>query len=177
MKLNIGSGGLNLEGYINVDVNPDMKPDLVHDISHQVLPYEDGSIEEVLLVHTLEHIEREFHNFVLYEINRVLQLQGRFVAAFPEFVICSKLLIDNYKGEKQSWERQIFGRSTNSHEHHRCAMITDDFVMQLIEFGFHDIKAKSEITQAHNMFVSARKAYSLGTRETILRKELALDVK
>tara|TARA_B100001109_G_scaffold254368_1_gene253897 strand:- start:771 stop:1331 length:561 start_codon:yes stop_codon:yes gene_type:complete len=56
MKLNLGSGSKILDGYINVDKYDYYKPDIIHDLEVFPYPFEDNSIEEILLSHVLEHI-------------------------------------------------------------------------------------------------------------------------
>ena len=60
LKLNLGSGSNKIDGFINIDLNPDNKPDLVANIL-EPLPYNDGSIDEIVLFHTIEHIQKRLH--------------------------------------------------------------------------------------------------------------------
>ncbi len=56
MKLNLGSGSKILDGYINVDKYDYYKPDIVHDLENFPYPFDDNSVDEILLTHVLEHI-------------------------------------------------------------------------------------------------------------------------
>ena len=56
MKLNLGSGSKILDGYTNVDKYDYYKPDIVHDLEIFPYPFEDNSVDEILLSHVLEHI-------------------------------------------------------------------------------------------------------------------------
>lgn len=56
MKLNIGSGGKKLEGYVNVDAEPMTEPDVVCNIGHDRWPFDDDSVDEVVAEHILEHL-------------------------------------------------------------------------------------------------------------------------
>lgn len=56
MKLNIGCGNRKLEGFVNVDYNPAVGPDVVCDVSRG-LPFADGSVDEVFMSHSLEHVD------------------------------------------------------------------------------------------------------------------------
>jgi len=55
IKLNIGSGKKNEEGFINIDRN---KPaDIIYDLNKFPWPIKDSSISEVRMWHLLEHLD------------------------------------------------------------------------------------------------------------------------
>ena len=58
-RLNLGCGTRKREGYLNVDKMAQCAPDLVLDIEQVPWPWPDNSVEDVLLIHVLEHVGRE----------------------------------------------------------------------------------------------------------------------
>ena len=56
MKLNLGCGSKILDGYTNVDKFDYYKPDIVHDLETFPYPFENNSVDEILISHVLEHI-------------------------------------------------------------------------------------------------------------------------
>ena len=60
MKLNLGSGRAKIEGYINLDISAECEPDIVHDF-RKGLPYPKETFDEIVMLHTIEHIEKKFH--------------------------------------------------------------------------------------------------------------------
>ena len=84
LKLNLGSGGRPKEGYINVDVNPKAPGvDVIHDLNIYPWPFEDNSIDEVLMEQCLEHlIDR---NRAMKEIHRILKKGGVAKISVPHF--------------------------------------------------------------------------------------------
>jgi len=75
MKLNLGSGNILKEGYINVDFyNP--KADMKFDLFTFPWPWEDNSVDEVTMDAFLEHY-REPQDAV-NEIARILKVGGKF---------------------------------------------------------------------------------------------------
>ena len=56
MRLNLGSGGKKLPGWVNVDSQPMEDPDIVVDLSQDIWPWRESSVDEVFASHVLEHI-------------------------------------------------------------------------------------------------------------------------
>ena len=73
MKINLGSGGKKLPGYVNVDSQPMENPDVLCDVSKDRWPFEDSTVTEAIASHLLEHLgpepERLFH--FMQELYRV----------------------------------------------------------------------------------------------------------
>lgn len=97
MKLNLGCGDKILEGYVNVDVAParaGRQPDVICDL-HQLEPFEDGSAEEVLAVHVVEHFWRWEVVGVLREWMRVLKPGAPMILECPNLQsACEQFLRD-----------------------------------------------------------------------------------
>jgi len=70
-KLNLGCGSKIIDGYLNVDRSA--PADLVHDLESFPWPWPDNSIEEIRLVHVLEHLGKDTATFknLVQEIYRV----------------------------------------------------------------------------------------------------------
>jgi predicted SAM-dependent methyltransferase len=70
MKLNIGSGGTKIEGFVTCDYDPLAEPDYCFNLETDTFPFEDNSVETVVAHHVLEHLgEGYFH--CLKELYRV----------------------------------------------------------------------------------------------------------
>ena len=70
MKLNIGSGYNKIEGYLSVDIDTNCNPDFLFDIENDIWPFENNSVDEVVLYHILEHIG-DGYSKVIKELYRV----------------------------------------------------------------------------------------------------------
>lgn len=70
MKINIGSGGTEYEGYKTCDYDPLANPDYLFNLETDTFPFEDNTVESVIAHHVLEHLgEGYFH--CLKELYRV----------------------------------------------------------------------------------------------------------
>jgi FkbM family methyltransferase len=74
LKLNLGSGWDNREGYVNVDCAPHHKPDIAADVLN--LPIAEGAIEEILAQDVLECLPRTSTTEALTEWRRVMEADG-----------------------------------------------------------------------------------------------------
>lgn len=73
MKLNLGCGHRKREGFINVDRFADCKPDQVVDLEKLPWPWPNDSAEQVLFIHSLEHLGQSTDVFlgIMRELYRV----------------------------------------------------------------------------------------------------------
>ena len=69
-KLNLGSGTDYKQGWVNIDKGT-CKCDVQHDIEVSPYPFEDNSVDEVVLQHVLEHIDPNNLHTMMKEIYRV----------------------------------------------------------------------------------------------------------
>jgi hypothetical protein len=70
MKLNIGAGDKQYDGFLICDYDDNCNPDFKFDLENDTWPFEDNSVEEVKAHHVLEHMgEGYFH--AIKELYRV----------------------------------------------------------------------------------------------------------
>src|SRR5712672_3374648 len=120
-KLNLGAGKSSLPGYISLDVEASTRPNRVCDFTKERLPFDINTLNEVVLFHTIEHIEKKYHRFVLSEIHRVLKPDGVAIISYPEFGRCAQNWINNHRGQRDFWEHTIYGLQRYSSDFHVCA--------------------------------------------------------
>jgi SAM-dependent methyltransferase len=86
VKLNLGCGYNKLDGYINVDQDPNCKPDVVADLEER-LPFEDSSVDEIMLCHVLEHLGQttKIYLNIWKEFYRILKDQGVIKITVPHW--------------------------------------------------------------------------------------------
>ena len=83
MKLNLGAGFDNAEGFVRLDCSPHAPADVRGDMC--ALPFGDCTFDEIKAHHVLEHIEKRDHVRALNECHRVLAPGGTIEVEVPVF--------------------------------------------------------------------------------------------
>ena len=85
MKLNLGCGNKKFDGYINVDIQAQCQPDRVVDLEKIPWPFEDNSVDEVVIEHVLEHIgaSPDLHRQIIQELYRICRNGALLRITFP----------------------------------------------------------------------------------------------
>ena len=84
MRVNLGCGYNKVEGYVNVDHDVHCNPDVIADLE-DTLPFEDSSVDEIILNHVLEHLGQDTKTYftIWKEFYRVLKDQGEIRITIP----------------------------------------------------------------------------------------------
>lgn len=156
LRLNLGGGNIKLPGFTNVDKynpNADIKADI------RKLPFENGSVEEVLLNHVIEHIPYRDHIKLLEEIHRVLKEDGVLSIGFPEFEKCVEAFLSNHGGDRWKWWVQtLYGSQTDEGQFHVAPITREHLTEQLFQVGFHKVDYKLD---EFNAFLKCKKTKPL----------------
>lgn len=85
MKFNMGCGLNKKPGYVNVDAAAAAEPDEVWDLEQTPWPWPDNCAEEVLFIHSLEHMGGDPKVFlaIMTELYRILQPGGQAIIHVP----------------------------------------------------------------------------------------------
>ena len=106
LRLHLGSGGNNLDGWVNIDL-VGAHADLAWDVRHP-LPFADGTAEAVFLEHVLEHMTFEEGMTVLRHCRQVLIPGGVLRVGVPD----AGLYATGYVKGRDALERLRPGRPT-----------------------------------------------------------------
>jgi predicted SAM-dependent methyltransferase len=85
LKLNLGCGKNLREGFVNVDKYGE--PDLLHDLETFPWPWKDSSVQEVLMIHVLEHLGQRVDVYlrIIKELYRICIPDARILIVVPHF--------------------------------------------------------------------------------------------
>ncbi len=99
MKLNLGSGGKHIYGFVNVDGRADTKPDVVCDLKDIASKFH--SIDLIYASHVLEHFpfaKNSYYPTTCYDLllnwHTALKSGGILRLAVPDFEAATKYLPD-----------------------------------------------------------------------------------
>ena len=75
MKLNLGCGKDYIDDWVNVDFYDDSKCDVKHNLEEFPWPWDDDSVSEIYICHTLEHLGADWKVYIkiLQEMYRVCE--------------------------------------------------------------------------------------------------------
>lgn len=91
IRLNLGSGGDYIDGFVNVDLYAD-RADERYDIAK--LPYADNSVDEIRAYHVVEHFDYMQIHLVLQEWYRVLKPGCKIKIETPDFLESCKEFVN-----------------------------------------------------------------------------------
>jgi len=122
------------------------------------LPFENDSLNEVILIQVLEHIPAYNVSKVLNETCRVLKRGGCLIVGVPDVVETAKILVNATTAEEEDWcIRLIHGTQRNKFSHHFCGYIPRTLKQLLFEHGFGDFKDLPNINFYPSFHIAAFK--------------------
>ncbi|WP_052717370.1 class I SAM-dependent methyltransferase [Chromobacterium vaccinii] len=85
LKLNLGCGHDKRTGFINVDSQAACQPDQVVDLERFPWPWADGSVDEIVMSHVLEHLGAATDTYlgIIKELYRVCAPDARVTITVP----------------------------------------------------------------------------------------------
>lgn len=89
--------------------------DMIMDI-HDPWPFDDGSVDEVLMICCIEHHSLQWATFIVNEVKRVLKKKGRFLFDFPDVKKDFQLY---FKKDPEFFFELVYCNSKNEFSVHR----------------------------------------------------------
>jgi len=83
--LNVGCNDIQLEGFINIDLNPSVKPDLIWDATKLRDKFVNDSVDFIFCGHFLEHFSVAVSSVIVRDFYSMLKPYGCVAAIVPDF--------------------------------------------------------------------------------------------
>lgn len=144
MKLNLGSGDIQMDGYENIDIKTGR--------ATYPLDYEDDSIDEIRASHILEHFPHRQVLEVLRHWVSKLKQGGVLKIAVPDF----KVIVDAYSGGKKiNVVGYIMGGQIDENDYHKCLFDRSSLTQLMQAAGLGRITDwKTEIADCASLAIS-----------------------
>lgn len=150
LKLNLGCGSQKIPGFLGIDSEKKSKPDIVHDFIKFALPFDESSVDEIVMFHTIEHIQKKHHSWILKECHRVLRPGKKIYISYPDFWICANNWKNNEGGQRDFWHNTMFGLQQYPSDYHVCAMDAQELEYKMKQFGFEEVHSTPEKKEKYN---------------------------
>lgn len=141
MRLDLGSGTRPAEGFTRLDIRADVGADIVDDAS-RLATIQDGSCEEIVASHLLEHFGRNQTVDILKLWRSKLTAEGTLRVDVP-----------NIQGHIHSWVtggitdshlvNYLYGDQDHDHNYHRTGFTPNSLEKALRDAGFRDVKIRN----------------------------------
>ncbi len=137
LKIHVGSGNVNLQGWINIDAR--CMPH-VHIVSEDLSFHEftDGSIDEIYMCHILEHLSFEEAATTLAIIKKKLSKGGVIRLSVPCFDSLVKIYTENGKNITEI-KYALMGGQDYEFNFHKSIYNFDSLVELLVNTGFIEV--------------------------------------
>lgn len=149
----MGCGDKRYPGYTGVDVVKRKGADIV--APADALPLPDNSVQEILAVHLIEHVQFWDAPAMFKEWFRVLAPGGMLVAELPDLMKCCKNIVDGLtRPDKHPDSLGLFGlygdyRLKDPWMMHKAAYTFNTLKPVVADAGFVDIEEK--LTEFHRL--------------------------
>lgn len=149
IRVNLGSGTVPLEGFVNVDALPDAPGvDVVADIS-KPLPFDDASADMVYAVHVLEHFATDDVPALLADWRRVIRPGGELLVAVPDLELIARTLMDRngwFTPPSNPWLGAIYGGQKDEYDFHKTGFTAPWLASLLHDAGFGNVRRVPRFT-------------------------------
>jgi predicted SAM-dependent methyltransferase len=129
VKLNLGCGRFPLDGFTNVDLHADEA-----DINGDLRELEFSGVEEIRMIHLLEHFSWRETQTVLERVKGWLAPDGLLRVEVPDMQRIMKM------GTEDDWLRYVYGSQQHDGEYHRSGF-TESSLREALELaGFRELR-------------------------------------
>ena len=155
IKLDLGCGGVKQKGFIGIDAILGPRVDLEYNLELGI-PFPENSISEIYTSHFLEHLPDQKALFLLKEIKRVLQTNGKLTIVVPDLESSMQKFLKMSEKDKWSFGWQwIFGNQKKEYEFHKTGFSKNRIKNLLKKNKFKNIKIESSNKNVPSLIIRA----------------------
>jgi predicted SAM-dependent methyltransferase len=154
MKLNLGSGKRNREGFINIDAVKQTDSTIVGNILN--LDYEDGTIEHIYSSHVIEHLDKNEIKRYFSECHRMLIPNGIMELLAPSMLLIIKQF-NNGKVDINYLDNFLYALQLHPYDYHKHGIYDEklrklcaDYGFKISQISYNDIPREPEIYMLAN---------------------------
>lgn len=150
VKLHLGCGHQKFDNYINID-GEYMSYDpaiIIHDIT-QPFPLDDNCVDEILTVHVVEHLSRQYPPIIFKEFYRICKPGGFVATEWPDLLKMCQEVVNNpdcfWTHDKRLVKRTVsgiygdFARYPDPTMLHKWGYSIESMIRILRDAGFSDV--------------------------------------
>lgn len=144
LRLNLGAGNTHLDGFTNLDrkTGQEVYP----------LPYDDGTVDEIMASHVLEHFSHLESASVLKHWVGKLKPGGKIRLAVPDFEILAK---EYLAGKPLNVQGYVMGGHTDANDRHGTIFDRESLTELMMACGLERIGAwKSDVVDCASLPIS-----------------------
>ena len=137
LKIHLGAGPINIQGWVNVDARDD---DHVHLVAKgfELAEFSDGTISEIYMCHVLEHFSFSEAEEVLKNLMAKLRVDGVIRLSVPDFDKLIEVYLENDK-DLDSIKLAIMGGQEYEFNFHKSIYNHGNLTRLLKECGYVDV--------------------------------------
>ena len=156
IKLNLGSGKRNIEGYVNIDAIKHTEETVVGNVLG-LTDYEDASVDVIHSEHVVEHFTRPELNIFFSECSRLLKTGGKLCIIAPSL----KSVIEEYliKKDITYLDNFLYGLHEHMYDFHKQGIYEEKFKLLCIKYNLivEEITYQSRVFSSNEIVLKAFK--------------------
>lgn len=178
IKLQLGSGGVRIPGYLNVDLRSGPEVDIVDDVGI-LKQFQKGSVDAIYACHVLEHFSHEKGTTALNCLDvlsrwyELLKPGGELFVAVPNLKAIFKTILRHpSRSESLGFFMAIYGGQDYPTNVHYSGYTEESLSEILLDVGFQNVKRFKPFVEDTTKFTVRGVPMSLNLRATKGRREL-----
>lgn len=144
LRLHLGAGDINIQGWVNIDARAGRHIHLCRD-NFSLEEFVDNSIGEIYLCHVLEHLAFDEVDAVLTGFRNKLRSGGKLRISVPDFNSLVRIYLDR-EHDLESIKLALMGGQDYDYNHHKSVFDYQLLRKYLLDAGFKNIESWNTVS-------------------------------